>query len=875
MIRDTGKPGGSALSSVESRVALWASSLPNWEQLALSWILAGRSLADEDVYTLLTHLLWENGLGDQEPPTQQVSLAPSAPSSGAAEPVTLLAVHDLHNVNALVPDQRLEFSKQATAVFGSNGAGKSGYARLLGYVGFTRGDKDVLPDAQVSEQANAPRSAMIELLVDGKSQTLEVQFDKAYPELSSVYVFDSTSVHVHLTGSNRLSFAPLGLDCLTRLAKLTDEVRTRLDQAIQQIETKKNAFADFLEGASKVRTSLVTLSEASDMTAIRELASFGSEEEAALEAAELRVARARSTSTEEQRSALGKAAATLAGLAGDLRRAAASLAQTEIDATCEAVAKVAAAQKAVDAVSTDDFRVDGLSQIGTPTWRTFAEAAQTLAQAEADAFGSYPQAGSPCLLCHRPLDADSRDLLHRLTAYLEDESQAQLAAARVALTTRQKELTALTLDELDSEHVAHEILEQREPGLLSRLLLLQKQLASTRDTLLAGICSLDAEVHALAAPTEPIDQLEVLRAQLLQTAADLKADDKSGIAALEDEWRELAHRKRLASLLPQVEQFVQGRRWAAAARKIGGNTGHITKQYNQLFSELVTDQYVERFRSFLKDLGRPMMVDVVTSGKKGEVQKRISLTVEAGAGWALTDKVLSEGEKRAVALADFLAEVISDTRSSAIVLDDPVTSLDLEWRAQIARVLARQARELQVIVFTHDLPFLYYFSQSCEEEGVTLRTHWVRRGELDGLPGYVHLDNCPCMEQQYKSPQRASDLWEKARSAAPELQEKTLKDAFGALRTTYEAFIVFDLFGGVVERFQERISYGRLKGLVWDAALLDEIIDRYEALSKHIEGHLHSDAMATLPSCDDLKREIDAFIELRKRLRAMKKLPAN
>ena len=43
---------------------------------------------------------------------------------------------------------------------------------------------------------------------------------------------------------------------------------------------------------------------------------------------------------------------------------------------------------------------------------------------------------------------------------------------------------------------------------------------------------------------------------------------------------------------------------------------------------------------------------------------------------ASPDKILSEGEKRAVALADFLTEVALDTTSRSIILDDPVTSFD-------------------------------------------------------------------------------------------------------------------------------------------------------------------------------------------------------
>ena len=39
-------------------------------------------------------------------------------------------------------------------------------------------------------------------------------------------------------------------------------------------------------------------------------------------------------------------------------------------------------------------------------------------------------------------------------------------------------------------------------------------------------------------------------------------------------------------------------------------------------------------------------------------------------------QVLSEGEQKALALADFLAEVTSVPASSPVVFDDPITSMD-------------------------------------------------------------------------------------------------------------------------------------------------------------------------------------------------------
>jgi len=58
---------------------------------------------------------------------------------------------------------------------------------------------------------------------------------------------------------------------------------------------------------------------------------------------------------------------------------------------------------------------------------------------------------------------------------------------------------------------------------------------------------------------------------------------------------------------------------------------------------------------------------------------------------AAVNKVLSEGEQTALGLSGFLTEVVFDGTRSAVVLDDPVTSLDHERRSLVARRLVELA----------------------------------------------------------------------------------------------------------------------------------------------------------------------------------------
>ena len=343
------------------------------------------------------------------------------------------------------------------------------------------------------------------------------------------------------------------------------------------------------------------------------------------------------------------------------------------------------------------------------------------------------------------------------------------------------------------------------------------------------------------------------------------------IKSLSQEYLTLQHRDTLYQHRDEVTTYVENRKWAQRASTVGGDTKHITGKYKELFSSLVTDRYLKLFKQLLSDLQRPLGVKVKTTGRKGKTYKQIVLQLDETAPpeIATPDKILSEGEKRVVALADFLTEVALDTTSNSIILDDPVTSLDLEWREMIASILAKEAKLRQIIVFTHDLPFLYYLKKHAENNSTQIMTHWIQR--INDRPGYVSLNSSPALEREYRKPTRPREYYEKAKNSSGTEQQDYLRLGFGALRTCYEAFVIYDLLEEVVMRFDERISFGRLTGIKWDDSIVNEANEKYELLSKYIEGHLHTNGY--LPPSDPqiLLNEIEAFEDLRKRLRQIKK----
>lgn len=564
----------------------------------------------------------------------------------------------------------------------------------------------------------------------------------------------------------------------------------------------------------------------------------------------------------------------LENLSVQLSRAEEQLSDIRIEEINQSILYHERCQRAVDQLDKNHFQNALLPDVGTPSWQHFLEAAREWSVDNVE--NKYPQVGDPCLFCHQPLSEEATQLILQMWEYLKGDLQLALKESDKSLKKDHQALNGLGLFQMNLElPLLYQVIADYNP-----------QLQKDVETLIADYQNRFGIINNAILNVQPGQCPSIDSAcmnKLKQLIDDLKTnlrtieemDIEESFNRLESEKRELDHRFLLSQFIEKINEYVEKLRWAQAASTIGGTTHHITTKHNQLFKELVTDEYIRLFEETLREMGRPLKVKISTPGQKGKTLRQIVIVGAVDAKETRPDKILSEGEKRAVALADFLTEAELDSSSNGIILDDPVTSLDLEWREIIAEMLVKKSKNRQVVVFTHDLPFLYYIKSYAEKYEVSMSTHWIKRGGDDGRPGYVYLDNSPALEREYRKTTKAREMYEKARSADAALQEYYLRDGFGALRTTYEAFIIFDILNEVVMRFNERISFGRLTEIYWEPAIVHDVVESCARLSRYLEGHLHSDALgAVKPTPSDLLGEIEHFKSLQDKLKDLKKQAA-
>jgi AAA domain len=174
-------------------------------------------------------------------------------------------------------------------------------------------------------------------------------------------------------------------------------------------------------------------------------------------------------------------------------------------------------------------------------------------------------------------------------------------------------------------------------------------------------------------------------------------------------------------------------------------------------------------------------------------------------------EILSEGEHRCIAIAAFLAELATPQSRSAIVFDDPVSSLDHLHREALAARFGGEGQHRQVIVFTHDIAFLFLLNEACREVGTDIGFRSITRGPDHA--GFCQLNPPPnaqpvekVIESIEKQLANQKIQYEKGDQAAWYI---TVRSLYEQLRTTWER-AVEEAVAPVIKRLANKIATPRL-----------------------------------------------------------------
>lgn len=715
--------------ALEEQIVAWSRERPAWQREIMRRVAAGAVLSDVDYVRLIKVITEETPI-----PEPAFGLEQLPQTQADASSVGLLEIREPDHVNALESKEPLTIGAQGvTIVYGDNGSGKSGYARLLKRITRARHQEDVLTDV-FRDTSLAKPSAVLVVRVGDAEQPINWP-DAAPPELQRMRFYDVDCGQAYISAESDFPYRPSALFVMDGLIDACVEIRQRLDAKLAEnaASAKKMPAIPAEARETEAGRILASLGGSTQLTDVDALIAKSNGTRETIEELKLQEARLLAADTSREQQQLVRQAEKAEALRHHVDALNAAL-SNEALATLTRHREEMATLDAAAAVLASAFDSEPVPGVGSAAWRALWDAARRFSEEYAYPEQSFPaaQAGHHCVLCLQALEAAAQERFARLDRFVKEDIQVQLQDARGRYDRHVQSLNSLTV----VPPVVASGLKDLEPtqGAL---------VAETRDLLAryeAALVQLRSELAGGAQPSSLDVSGEATIARLADSArmARATATELESPEGVQRQREAVACRRAELELIEQIKSARQDigdeiarlrQREALESAKSAAATTGITKKILELSEESITEVVRDTFTRETDKLRLERVTLARTRADKGALLHQPKLV---GARQQVTlPRVFSEGEQTALGLAAFFTEAHLDSSKSALILDDPVTSLDHIRRGLVAARLVALAETRQVIVFTHDVSFVADLKREANGNSVPVTERSVMRSRAD------------------------------------------------------------------------------------------------------------------------------------------------
>jgi len=851
--------------TVLQEILEWSVDRPAWQRDALRRLVLNGELSDDDIRDLVKICKSVHGLAEQK---ETIPLAKKHVPDRVVgtTPVSLVSIFHHRGVNALAEDQTLKFSSGLTVVYGDNGAGKTGYIRILKSACRARGQEQILGNVTSGTTPLTPVVA-IKYNVGNESKHREWVGDGEDEFVSRVSVFDTQCAAVYLTKKTDVAFRPFGLDLFDKLVKACKTVRTKLEseQNALSLNTLVPIQAQMPEG-TKAAKLLASINSLTKPEVVQALARLSVEEEARLSFLEKSLLDLQANDPEKLVRQLILHADRIQILTKHLKRVETVLSAEVTTVVFKVRAENRRKGEEAKRLREATFPTGLLPGTGADSWGTLWNAARQFSKEQAYPGQKFPvvENGASCVLCQQSLDCTSAHRLKQFETFVSSMTERELRELREKFVQlRQgfldlKTTTEAVEETLKEARIEHDTVAET----IAAALAVNEKRRVTIVSALVENKDLAADCPALVSVTQ---ETEALAAQITARIKTLRtrASDENR-KRMFTEVQELRSRKLLAvhenAILDEIKRRKKHAAYSLCLDETNTNT--ITQKSTAVTKAAVSQRFKKSFRDELINLSfRHVEVELKElGGANGVFYHKLVLTRAPGVD---LPKVVSEGEQRCLSIAAFFAELSTADDHSGIVFDDPVSSLDYQWRQGVARRLVQESKNRQVIVFTHDVVFLLLLKQYAEELEVELLDQHVR---------YLHKGAGICAEELpwvalpvKKKIGYLKNHWQIAdkilREGYQDAYEEKAKCLYGMLREAWERALEEVLLSGVVERYRPAVQTKQL-AIIVDITAEDckAVETAMTKCSIWLHGHdKAAAARAPVPQSAELKGDIEAL----------------
>ncbi|NWL12130.1 hypothetical protein DM793_12640 [Paenarthrobacter nitroguajacolicus] len=804
-------------------LAAWANEQDEWVRYAVRHVLStGTALTETEVAHAYALFRQEKSLDPRELP-EEASIEIESSTDDAELPLAITQISDVSGVNALVTGSVIEPHAGLTILFGENGTGKTGYSRIFKALAGSRTADDILGDIRADEKQQL--SANITFSLGDEAQDFKWSGELGHPPFTRMSIFDSPAVNFHVDDDLEYVYTPAVLALFKHVISGIKAVQVKIEAAVSDLSGKNPSLLSRFPKTSSIYPLIETLGAATDLDDLKKRADNKPNQDERIDAQRRAVAALEANTTASQITIRQRNEAVLTQASS----IAASFSGFDLAGFNEALAKRTDLREDYKAFRAELFKAADLPSDPESTWESFVLSGEKYQQ---HLQGREVHDSGRCLYCRQPLDEQAKRLVEKYGEYLADKISKDLATVEGTINRLAASIRAVADSDVKSFLAQHEDNEDK-PSFHADVAALSKILGAVRQRV-----EDQSQVPTTALATAPQLQTALSRS-LSSTSAELKqlraqaANRQTALQTSKSELNELVASVELSKSWSQIETQVshakESDRLRILSRALPGLSRSITDLSKAASDQLINQNFDALFAEECEALRTPTL-KLEFLGRQGKAHRRKVLH-----GKHKPSKVLSEGEQKVLAMADFLAEARLAGITAPVIFDDPVSSLDHRRINEVARRVALLAEDNQVIVFTHDIFFattllsLFEKSKRCsyfqitddEGKGKVTRATGPRWDSLGSLKTNIN-----------KTIQAAKLVEGEARAAL-------VREGYDWVRSWCEVFTETELLQGVSQRYQPNIRMTSLASIKAEALpdAITTVTQVFEDACRYITAH--------------------------------------
>lgn len=835
-------------TGTDPRAALadWANQSDEWARYIVREVLsAGRPLPPDEIDHAYDLLRQEKSLDKRVLPAEP-RLEIEVSADEAEQPLAITKLHAVSGVNALMSGAVIEPHAGLTILFGENGTGKTGYSRIFKALADSRTADVILGD--IDAETDAVQTAKIEYTLGNDKKELIWQGERGKAPFTRMSIFDTPSVTFHVDDDLEYVYVPAALALFNHVIAGIRAVQAKIDAATVELTAGSSTLLSRFPKDSSVYPLVETLGAATDLEDLKARADTDSKVDERVDSLRRAVAALEANTIGAEISSRQRAQRVLTQ-ASEMTSA---LVAFDVTVYNSLLAKRSEFETDYKAFRAALFEAADLPADPESTWESFVSSGDRYRQ-HLHGLGAHD--ADRCLYCRQPLNDSAKELVNKYSDYLADKISTDIASATTNIATLTSPLSVL-----DSTDVSTYVREYQERDDQPSYFALLEKVGTALDELRGDIkdaTAASSEFHAQVTPlAAEIESALVTSSEELATLTEQSNNRTAALAERKKETSELAAAAELAKSWSAIESQVRNAKEADRLKILVKALPQLSRNVTEL-SKAASDQLINQsfdklFVEECKALRAPSL-KLQFVGRQGKAQRRKVLS-----GKHRPSKVLSEGEQKVLAMADFLAEARLAGITAPVVFDDPVSSLDHRRINEVAKRVALLADDNQVIVFTHDIFFattllgLFEKSKRCTYFHIT----------DDQGTGRVTKATGPRWDSLKSIKTRINESIQAARSVDGEARAALVRQGYASIRAWCEVFTETELLQGVTQRYQPNVRMTVLPNIKV-GALPDAItiVNRvFEDACRYIEAH--SQPLATLGVSPTLQGLADHWAEL-------------